>query len=115
MILDGWGNGDHSKSDVIYSMHPAYIEAMTAKYPHADTIEQVFAEGAFLYHFGEVGIGGTHYPDIHFARTAISQYFEGLFLQHPEQLHLATHVQVPDFIQEDGSLVGQFEASHPVG
>ena len=36
MILDGWGNGDHSKSDVIYTMHPAYIEAMTAKYPHAE-------------------------------------------------------------------------------
>jgi len=36
MILDGWGNGDHSKSDVIYSMHPAYIEAMTAQYPHAE-------------------------------------------------------------------------------
>ena len=36
MILDGWGNGDRSKSDVIYSMHPAYIEAMTAKYPHAE-------------------------------------------------------------------------------
>ena len=36
MILDGWGNGDHSKSDVIYTMHPAYIETMTAKYPHAE-------------------------------------------------------------------------------
>ena len=36
MILDGWGNGDHTKSDVIYSMHPAYIEAMTAQYPHAE-------------------------------------------------------------------------------
>ena len=36
MILDGWGNGDRSKSDAIYSMHPAYIEAMTAKYPHAE-------------------------------------------------------------------------------
>ena len=36
MILDGWGNGDRSKSDVIYSMHPAYIEAMTAQYPHAE-------------------------------------------------------------------------------
>ena len=36
MILDGWGNGDHTKSDVIYTMHPAYIEAMTAQYPHAE-------------------------------------------------------------------------------
>ena len=36
MILDGWGIGDKSKSDVIYSMHPEYINAMMAKYPHAE-------------------------------------------------------------------------------
>ena len=36
MILDGWGNGDHLKGDVIYQMHPAYITAMTEKYPHAE-------------------------------------------------------------------------------
>ncbi len=35
MILDGWGIGNRSKSDVIYTMHPEYIEAMTAAYPHA--------------------------------------------------------------------------------
>ncbi|MEG1982138.1 MAG: 2,3-bisphosphoglycerate-independent phosphoglycerate mutase [Alistipes sp.] len=36
MILDGWGIGDHGKSDVIYQTHPKYITAMTAKYPHAE-------------------------------------------------------------------------------
>ena len=36
MILDGWGNGDHTKSDVIYSTNPEYINAMTTKYPHAE-------------------------------------------------------------------------------
>ncbi len=36
MILDGWGIGDKSKSDVIYSMNPEYINAMTAQYPHAE-------------------------------------------------------------------------------
>ena len=36
MILDGWGIGDRSKSDVIYSMNPEYINAMMAKYPHAE-------------------------------------------------------------------------------
>ena len=36
MILDGWGIGDKSKSDVIYSMSPEYINAMTEKYPHAE-------------------------------------------------------------------------------
>ena len=35
MILDGWGIGNRSKSDVIYTMHPAYITAMTEHYPHA--------------------------------------------------------------------------------
>ncbi len=35
MILDGWGIGNHSHSDVIYEAHPKYIEAMTAHYPHA--------------------------------------------------------------------------------
>ena len=35
MILDGWGIGDHSKSDVIYTMHPDRITALTEKYPNA--------------------------------------------------------------------------------
>lgn len=35
MILDGWGNGDGSRSDVISTVHPKYIAAMSAKYPHA--------------------------------------------------------------------------------
>ena len=35
MILDGWGIGNGTKSDVISQMHPAYISAMTEKYPHA--------------------------------------------------------------------------------
>lgn len=35
MILDGWGNGRHDKADVISAVHPPYISAMTAKYPHA--------------------------------------------------------------------------------
>ena len=35
MILDGWGIGDRTKSDVIYTMNPEYINAMTERYPHA--------------------------------------------------------------------------------
>ena len=35
MILDGWGNGRHDKADVISTVRPAYISAMTEKYPHA--------------------------------------------------------------------------------
>ncbi len=35
MILDGWGIGNGTKSDVISTMNPAYITAMTEAYPHA--------------------------------------------------------------------------------
>ena len=35
MILDGWGIGNGTKSDVISTMKPAYISAMTEVYPHA--------------------------------------------------------------------------------
>ena len=38
MILDGWGIGNRSKGDVISTVHPAYISAMTEKYPHAQQI-----------------------------------------------------------------------------
>ncbi len=36
MILDGWGKGKEDKADVIYQMHPKYIESMTAAYPNAE-------------------------------------------------------------------------------
>ncbi len=38
MILDGWGLGDHKKDDAIFSAHPEYINALTAKYPHAQLL-----------------------------------------------------------------------------
>ena len=36
MILDGWGIGNHTKSDAIYSTNPKYINALTEAYPHAE-------------------------------------------------------------------------------
>ena len=35
MILDGWGIGDHSKSDVIYSTPTPYWDSLLANYPHS--------------------------------------------------------------------------------
>ncbi len=36
MILDGWGIGDHSKSDVIYSTPTPYWDYLMANYPHSE-------------------------------------------------------------------------------
>lgn len=35
MILDGWGMGDHSKSDVIYCTPTPYWDSLLANYPHS--------------------------------------------------------------------------------
>ncbi len=36
MILDGWGNGRHDHSDVIYSAKPEYVMGLEQKYPTAE-------------------------------------------------------------------------------
>ena len=38
MILDGWGIGDGAKDDVISQTKPEYMNALTAKYPHAELL-----------------------------------------------------------------------------
>ena len=35
MILDGWGLGNHTKSDAIYTQGQPNIDALRAKYPHS--------------------------------------------------------------------------------
>lgn len=35
MILDGWGIGNRSKGDVVFSAHPAYLEKLAATYKNA--------------------------------------------------------------------------------
>ena len=36
MILDGWGIGNHTKSDAIFSAHPAFWNHLIATYPHSE-------------------------------------------------------------------------------
>lgn len=38
MILDGWGIGDRSRSDVIYSANPKYMMSLEEKYPSAQLL-----------------------------------------------------------------------------
>ena len=36
MILDGWGIGNHTKSDAIFSAHPAFWNHLITTYPHSE-------------------------------------------------------------------------------
>ena len=38
MILDGWGIGDGSKSDVVATVQTPFIDSLTAKYPHSELL-----------------------------------------------------------------------------
>lgn len=38
IILDGWGIGDHSKSDVIFQGDAPYIKTLTKTYPHSQLL-----------------------------------------------------------------------------
>lgn len=38
MILDGWGKGDHTKSDAIYNGHAEYLSALEKQYPSAQLL-----------------------------------------------------------------------------
>ncbi len=38
MILDGWGIGNHDKSDVIYETPTPFIDSLNAKYPHSQLL-----------------------------------------------------------------------------
>ena len=39
MILDGWGIGNHSKSDAIYSARPEYWKYLIESYPHSELLD----------------------------------------------------------------------------
>ena len=36
MILDGWGIGNHTKGDVIYSTPTPYLDSLVKEYPHSE-------------------------------------------------------------------------------
>ncbi len=38
MILDGWGIGNHGKSDVIYQTPTPFLDSLNAKYPHSQLL-----------------------------------------------------------------------------
>jgi len=38
MILDGWGIGDKSKSDAIFTTHPSFIDHLWNTYPHSQLL-----------------------------------------------------------------------------
>ncbi|MEG2527235.1 MAG: 2,3-bisphosphoglycerate-independent phosphoglycerate mutase [Mucinivorans sp.] len=45
MILDGWGNGNHTASDAIYSANPKFVNSLWESYPHAELLTSGLSVG----------------------------------------------------------------------
>ncbi|MDR2911707.1 MAG: 2,3-bisphosphoglycerate-independent phosphoglycerate mutase [Alistipes sp.] len=88
MILDGWGNGDHGKDDVIFQAQPAYMNALTAQYPHAELLTSGEDVGLPDGQMGNsevghlnIGAGRVVYQDLVKINRACR---DGSILQNPE-------------------------------
>src|SRR5690348_10241014 len=74
-----------------------------------ETVEQVPAEGAFLYFFGQIAIGGGDDPEIGTSLNEGTDRAELLLLQNAEQLSLQIERKLADFIEEGRAAVGGFD------
>ena len=73
------------------------------------TVIQVLPELPFLHHLPEVLVGGRDHPDIHRNHLFAAQAEHLALLQSPQKPQLDVHGNLPDLIQKQGALVGQFE------
>ena len=97
----------HQERDVFLSL----TQRHEVQVDEVDAVEEVFAEGLFVDHLTEVGIGGTHHTHISPSGHAVAQHFVGLVLEHTQEFHLTRQFQLTYLIEEDGAALCQFEAS----
>ena len=88
MILDGWGRGDHSKGDVVWSAHPEYLNALEARYPHAQLRTDGENVGLPAGQMGNsevghlnIGAGRVVYQDLMKINRAVA---DGSIMENPE-------------------------------
>ncbi len=76
-----------------------------------EAVIEVVAEFTGGDHLGEVSVGRCNQADIHRNGSRAAQPFEFLFLKSSEQFGLELQRDVADFIQEQGSLMGQLKTA----
>ena len=74
-------------------------------------VVEIFAKTAFGNFGGEIAICGGDDANIHFARLRTAYGFEFAFLQNAKKFRLQFEGELADFIEENGSTVGQLESS----
>jgi len=68
MILDGWGIGDKTASDVIYSTPTPFIDSLYEKYPHSQLLTSGENVGLPDGQMGNSEVTLILVPDVSFTR-----------------------------------------------
>jgi len=76
-----------------------------------EAVIQVAAEEVVAHHLGEVAVGGGDEADVDGDGFGAAEAFKGLLLEGAEELGLEFEGNVADFIEEEGAVVGHFEAA----
>src|SRR5438876_2815070 len=75
------------------------------------TMEQVFPEHSLLHRFREITIRRRYDTNVDLDRLDSSEPFEFHFLKDPQNLRLGARVHIPDLIEKNRALIGEFELS----
>ena len=78
----------------------------------SQAIVEVAAKLTVRHHFFQVTIRCRHEPDIYGNRARAAQPLELLFLQGPQEFRLQLRGKVSDFVEEQRTLVGQFQSAN---
>ncbi len=76
---------------------------------HVEPVIQIAAKRPILYGLFQILVGGRYDPYVGLDGLVSADPFEFFLLQHPQQADLDIQTDGTDFIQKNGSLVGQFE------
>ena len=80
---------------------------------HVEPVVEVAAELAALAHGGEVRLGRRDHPAVHRDRLVRAEAFQGVFLQHPQQLDLQVDRHALDLVEEQRAAVGMLDLADP--
>src|SRR4029077_17961667 len=79
---------------------------------HIQAIVEVAAKFVPLYHVHQVSVGRSHEAKVHLVRAIAARAVELLFLKNTQQFGLQGRRNASHSVQEEGSLVGHFEATN---
>ena len=74
-----------------------------------EAIVQVFAEAPVFDHRLEIAVGGGQDAHVHFDRFGAADVRDLFFLQSAQQLGLHADIDLADFVQQQGTFVGNLE------